>query len=215
MIAKNRRYYERTLSSQSHRNVTVMPEVLTVTGIGWGIAALAAWAVEGSNSSWWITPPPSAPPFWNGDASAEYECRWWTVGNECIERDSSYSAHRRTTPSSETWHHARYCALKNNTGCVLSHEMDSNAPYGFFTYDSKIADLRFYSQPDLHVDIEDRVEIQVYEPTHALRPTTHEMYRHIQIEHVDSQSLRLFRIQAEGELAYCAQLLNLSTCHKA
>ena len=193
-----------------------MPEIITVTGIGWGIAALAAWAVEGSNSSWWITPPPPAPPYWSDDTSSEYECRWWTAVDDCIERDVSYTAHRRTNPSSETWRIARYCALKNDTGCILSHEIDPNAPYGFFIYDAKIADLRFYSQPELKVRVEDRddrVAIQVYEPTHTQRATTHEMHRQLQIEHVDTQSPRVLRVNAEGELAYCAQLLNLSTCH--
>lgn len=192
-----------------------MPELLTVTGVGWGIAALTAWAVEGSNSSWWITPPPPAPPYWSGDTSIEYECRWWTVANECVQRDTSYGIHRRNEPSSETWHHARYCALKNDTGCVLSHEIDATSPYGFFAYDAKIADLRFYSQPELHVKVDDRVELQLYEPTHTVRATTHEMYRQLQIEYLDTQSLRLLRDEAEGELAYCAQLLNLSTCHTA
>ena len=192
-----------------------MVEIITVTGIGWGVAALAAWALEGSNSSWWITPPPPAPPYWNGDTSNEYECRWWTVANDCTKRDVSYSVHGRTNPSSEMWHRARYCALKNDTGCVLSHEIDPEAPYGFFIYDAKIADLRFYSQPDMKVPMgkrDDRLEIQVYEPTHTLRASTHEMYRQIQIDHLDTQSLRLIHVEVEGELAYCAQLLNLSTC---
>lgn len=190
-----------------------MVELITVTGIGWGVAALAAWAVEGSNSSWWITPPPPAPPYWNGDTSSEYQCRWWTVANTCVERDITYGAHRRTKPSSETWNHARQCALNNDTGCVLFHEIDDTSPYGFFFYDPKIADLRFYSQPDLHVQTDDRIEVQVYEPTHTLRATSHEMHRRLLIEHLDTQSLRSLRVEAEGELAYCAQLLNLSTCH--
>jgi hypothetical protein len=189
-----------------------MPEVLTLTGIGWGIAALAAWAVEGSNSSWWITPPPPAPPFWNGDISMEYECRWWTTVNECSQRDTSYNAHRRVEPSSDVWHKARYCALKNDTGCVLTHEIDGNAPYGFFAYDPKVSDLRFYSQPELQIQTEEKVEVQLYEPTHTLRASSHEFYTRLQIEHVDTQSMRLIRTVAEGELAYCAQLLNLSTC---
>lgn len=188
-----------------------MPEIMTITSVGWGIAALAAWVAEGSNSSWWITPPPPAPPAWSNDET-EHDCRWWTVADPCVERDTSYSAHRRVEPSSDTWSKARYCALNNDTGCVLSHEVDANSPYGFFAYDSKIADLRFYSNPELRVQSDTRVELQIYEPTHALRATTHEMYKSLQIEHLDTQSFRLLRVDAEGELAYCAQLLNLSTC---
>lgn len=189
-----------------------MPEILTITGLGWGIAAFAAWAIEGSNSSWWIHPPPAAPPSWSDDPSIEYECRWWTFANACVQHDTSYNAHRRTVPSGETWNRARHCAMKNDTGCILSHEIDDSAPYGFFVYDSTIADLRFYSQPELHLLSEERVEVQVYEPTHTKRPYSLELYQELQIEHVDVQSHRLLRTQANGELAYCAQLLNLSTC---
>jgi len=189
-----------------------MPEILTITGLGWGIAAFAAWAVEGSNSSWWIHPPPPAPPSWNGDTLAEYECRWWTLSDGCVAHDKSYGVHKRTEPTSEMWNHARYCAMKNDTGCILSHEIDRSASYGFFVYDPTIADLRFYSQPELHTLDDERVEVQIYEPTHASRPSSHELYYQLRIEHLDTQSPRILRTQATGELAYCAQLLNISTC---
>ena len=189
-----------------------MVEIVTLTGIGWGVAALFAWVAEGSNSTWFIHPPPPSPPSWSFEESTTYECHWWKPTDHCSPRDASHAAHRQFEPSTESWQHARYCAMKNDTGCVLSHEVSANTPYGFFAYDPQLADLRFYAQPEMHVDGEPDVEIQVYEPTHTHTATVERMYQRVRIDHIDQHSMRIFSDWLGGEAAFCAQLLNLSSC---